>query len=63
MQKIWLWTELGCNSDLRASVRSSQRIKGVIVDSNGEGEESDSRVRSRDRVSISCTVRTMQKFE
>ena len=40
MQKIWLWTEFGCNSDVRASVRSSQRIKGVIVDSNGEGEES-----------------------
>ena len=38
-------------------MRSSQKIKGVIVDSNGEGEESDSRVRSRDRVmcSIRCT--------
>ena len=29
LQKIWLWTELGCNSDVRASVRSSQKIKGV----------------------------------
>ena len=23
MQKIWLWRELGCNSHVRASVRSS----------------------------------------
>ena len=47
MQIIWLWTELGCNSGLWAIVRLSQRIKGVIVDRNGEGEESGSRVRSR----------------
>ena len=40
MQKIWIWTKLGCISD----VRSSQRIKGVVVDSNGEGEESGSGV-------------------
>ena len=40
MQKLWLWAEFGCNSDVRASVRSSQRVKGVIVDINGEGEES-----------------------
>ena len=38
MQIIWLWTELGCNSKLRASVRSSHTIKGVIVGSNDEGE-------------------------
>ena len=55
MQKIWLWTEIGCNSDVRACVRSSQRIKGVIVDSNGEGEESGSRVRSR--VRVMCLIR------
>ena len=36
MQIIWLWTELGCNSELRASVRSSHTIKGVIVVSNSE---------------------------
>ena len=53
MQKIWLWTELGCNSDVRASVSSIHRIKGVIVDSNGEGLESGSRVRSRVRVMCS----------
>ena len=46
MHKIWLWTELGCSSDVRASLRLSQRIKGVIVDSKGEVEESGSRVRS-----------------
>ena len=40
MQEIWLKTELGCNYNVTASVISSQRIKGVIVDSNGEGEES-----------------------
>ena len=38
MQNIWLWTESGCNSDDRGSVSSSQRIKGVIVDRNGDGE-------------------------
>ena len=57
MQKIWLWTELRCNSDVRASVRSSQRIKGVIADSNGEGEESGSRFRSR--VRVMCLIRSM----
>ena len=31
---------------------SRHRIKGVIVDSNSEGEESDSRVRSRIRVGL-----------
>ena len=55
MQKIWLCTELGCNSDVRASVSLSQMIKGVIVDSNGEGEESGTRVRSRFRVMCSVT--------
>ena len=55
MKKIFLWTKLVCNSDVRASVRSSQRIKGVIVDSNGEGEESGSRVRSRVRIIFSIT--------
>ena len=57
MQKIWLWTELGCNSDVRASVSSSQRIKGVIVESNGECEEAGSRVRSR--VRVMCSIRFM----
>ena len=57
MQKIWLWTELGCNSDVRASVRSSQRIKGVYVDSNSEVEESGSRVRSG--VRVMCSIRCM----
>ena len=54
MQKIWLWTELGCNCDVRASVISMQRNKLVIVDSNGEGEESASRVRTR--VSDMCSI-------
>ena len=57
MQKIWLWTVLGCNSDGRESVISRQRIKGDIVDSNGEGEESGSRVRSRIRVT--CSIKIM----
>ena len=35
---------------------SSQRMKSVIVDSNGEGEESGSRVRSRFRVM--CSIRS-----
>ena len=52
MQKIWLWTQLGCNSDVRASVSSSQRIRGVIADSNGESEESGSRVRSMVGLSV-----------
>ena len=55
MQNIWLWTELGCNSDVRASVRSCQRIKGGRDYSNGESEESDSRVRSR--VRVICSIR------
>ena len=38
-------------------MRSSQRIKGVIVDSNGEGEESGSRFRSR--VRFMCSIRSM----
>ena len=32
MQKIWLWTVLGFNSDVSASVKSSQKIKGIIVE-------------------------------
>ena len=60
MQKIWLCTELGCNSDVRASVTSSQTIKGVIVDSNGEGEESGTRVRSR--VRVMCSVRSRERY-
>ena len=56
MQKIWLWTEFAKNSELSVSVRSSQRIKGVIVDSNGEGEDSGSRVRSR--VRVMCSIRS-----
>ena len=56
MQIIWLWTELGCNSDVSASVTSSQTIKGVIVDSNGEGEESGSSVRSM--VRVMCSIRS-----
>ena len=51
MQKIWIRTELGCNSDLRASVRSNQSIIGV-VDSKGEGEASGSMVRSRVRLCV-----------
>ena len=41
---------------MTACVRSSQRIKGFIVDSNGKGEESGSRVRSRDR--FMCSIRS-----
>ena len=55
MQKIWLWTELGCISDVRASVRSSQRIKRVTVDINGECEVTGSSVRSR--VRVMCSIR------
>ena len=36
---------------------SSHRMKGVIVDSNGEGEESGSSVRSRFR--FMCSIRSM----
>ena len=50
MPKIWLWTELGCNSNVMLSVKSSQRIKGFLVDSNGVGVESGSRVRYRVRL-------------
>ena len=57
MHKIWLETELGCSSDVRVSVRSNQRIKGVIADSNAEVEESCSRVRSR--VRVMCLIRSM----
>ena len=57
MQKIWLWTEIGWNSDVRVSVRSSQWIKEDIVDSNDEGDESGSRVRSR--VRDMCSIRSM----
>ena len=53
----WLWTELGCNSNVSASVSSSHMIKEVIVDNNGEGEESGSRIRSRVRVRF--TIRSM----
>ena len=35
---------------MMSSVKSSQRIKDIIVDSNGEGVESGSRVQSRVRV-------------
>ena len=56
MHKIWLWTKLGCNSNVRVSVRSIQRIKGVIVESNGELEESGSTVRSIFRVM--CSIRS-----
>ena len=38
-------------------MRLSQRIKGVIVDSNGEGEESGSGVRCRFKVM--CAIRSM----
>ena len=38
-------------------MRSSQRNKGVIVESNGDGEESGSRVRSR--VRNMCSIRSM----
>jgi len=38
MRYIWLWTELGSNSDVRASVTLIRRFKGVIVYINGEGE-------------------------
>ena len=55
MQKIWLWTELGCISDVRASVRSSQRIKRVTVDINGECEVTGSSIRSR--VRVMCSIR------
>jgi len=41
MRYIWLWKELGSSSDVRANVRLSRRVKGVIVDINGEGELSD----------------------
>ena len=44
-----------CNSHVSASVRLRQRIMGVIVDSNGEGEESASRIRSR--VRFMCSIR------
>ena len=55
LQKIWLWTELGCNSELRVSVRSSQRTKGVIVDSNREGEGSGE-VRVTSMMKVKCHI-------
>ena len=61
MQKICLWTELWCNSDVRESVRLSQSIKGVTVDSNGECEETVSSVRSR--VRVMCSIRVSGKLE
>ena len=65
MHKIWLWTELGSNSDVRASARLSERIKVVIVDSNGELKELGSRVRSRVRImcSISSTSEIGMQIE
>ena len=57
MQKIWLWTELRCNSDVNVRVSSSNMIKEVIVDNNGEGEESGSSVRSR--VRVRCSIRSL----
>ena len=40
-------------------MRSSQRIKGVIVDRNSEGEESASRVRSR--IILMFSIKSMDK--
>ena len=60
MGEIGLQLEFGSASDVRVSVRSSQRIKGVIVDSNGEGEESGTRVRSR--VRVMCSVRSRERY-
>ena len=56
MPKIWFWTELGCNSNVMLSVKSSQRIKGILVDNNGEGEESGSSLRFR--VRVMCSIRS-----
>ena len=56
MQKILLLTELGCHSDMRVSVRSSQRIKGVKDESNHVVEESVARVRSR--VRVMCSIKS-----
>jgi len=56
MRKIWLWTEFGYNSDIRTSLRSSQRVKGVIVDINVEGEVSGPWVWSR--VRFRCSIRS-----
>ena len=61
MQKIWIWTELGCNSDVWACVRSCQKNKAVIDDSSGESEESGSRVRSR--VRVMCLRRSTGEIE
>ena len=65
MKKIGLRTELGCNSDVSTSVRSFQCFKGVIVDSNGECEESGSRVISSFMVmcSIRCTGEIVLQLE
>jgi len=56
MQNVWLWTELGCNFDVRASVRSSHRVKGVIVAITGGGEVSGPWVVSR--VIFRCSIRS-----
>ena len=42
-------------------MRSSQRFKGVIVDCNGECEESGSRVISRFKVM--CSIRSTGEIE
>ena len=46
-------------------MRLSQWIKGIIVDSIGEDEESGSRIRSRLRVmcSIRCTGEILMQLE
>jgi len=58
--KIWLWTLLGCNFDVRANMRSSHRDEGVLVDINGEGKVSGprvgSRVRSRGSIRSTCEI-------
>ena len=61
MLKIWLCTELGCNSNVMLRVKSSQKIKGILVDSNGEGEESGSRVRFT--VRVMCSIRSMGEIK
>ena len=56
MQKIWLWTELGWNSDVSASGSSNHMIKEPTVGNNGESEESGSSIRSR--VRVRCSIRS-----
>jgi len=55
MHNICLWTELGCNSDIRASVRSIHRVKAVIDDISGEREVSGPWVGSSFR--YRCSIR------